>query len=147
VTDVVKVVVKEPETVRISQAVLPGPPGPPGAAGAQTLSIVAAQNLSGHRMVVATSAGAVYADPTNLAHADALLGLTTGAALAGNQVDVLVAGEIEEPSWSWTPGLPLYVIASGLLSHTPPSAGWVQMVALAVTATRILLTPRQSILQ
>jgi hypothetical protein len=42
VTDIVKVVVKEPETVRISgagemvviaQAVLPGPPGPPGQGG------------------------------------------------------------------------------------------------------------------
>lgn len=41
-TDVIKVVVKEPETVRISgagatvtiaQAVLPGPPGPPGPGG------------------------------------------------------------------------------------------------------------------
>jgi hypothetical protein len=46
VTDVVKVVVKEPETVRISgagalvtiaQAVLPGPPGPPGVGDMQKL--------------------------------------------------------------------------------------------------------------
>jgi len=125
----------------------PGPQGPPGSAGAQTLSITAAQNLSGHRMVVATSAGAVYADPTNPAHADALLGITIGAALSGDQVTVLVAGEMIEPSWSWTPGLPLYVTTSGLLSHTPPSTGWVQIAALAVTPTRILLTTRQSILQ
>jgi len=33
VTDVVKVVVKEPETVRISGAMLPGPPGPSGPPG------------------------------------------------------------------------------------------------------------------
>jgi hypothetical protein len=98
-------------------------------------------------MVVATPSGAVYADPANPAHADALLGLTTGAALAGDQVTVMVAGEIVEPSWSWTPGMPLFVTASGLLSHTPPSTGWVQMVALAVTATRILLSPRQSVFQ
>jgi hypothetical protein len=124
-----------------------GPQGPPGSAGAQTLTITAAQNLSGHRMVVATPSGAVYADPTNPAHADALLGLTTGAALSGDQVTVLAAGEMVEPSWSWTPGLPLYVTSSGLLSHTPPSTGWVQIVALAVTPTSILLTPRQSIFQ
>ena len=37
-TDVVKVVVKEPETVRISQAVLPGPPGPPGPGGSGFIS-------------------------------------------------------------------------------------------------------------
>jgi hypothetical protein len=98
-------------------------------------------------MVVATPSGAVYADSSNPAHADALLGLTIGAALAGDQATVLVAGEVVEPSWSWMPGLPLYVTASGLLSHTPPSTGWVQMVALAITATRILLSPRQSVLR
>ncbi len=123
----------------------PGPPGPPGSGGAQTLTLLAAQILSGHRMVVATPGGAIHADPTIPAHADALLGLTLGAALSGDPVAVLSAGEIDEPSWVWTPGLPLYVTPGGLLSHIPPSAGWAQMVALAIAATRILLTPRQAI--
>ena len=46
-TDVVKVIVREPATVRVSgagamvtiaQAVLPGPPGPPGANGLGSIS-------------------------------------------------------------------------------------------------------------
>lgn len=124
----------------------PGPIGPPGSGGAQTLSLTAAHVLSGHRMVVATPAGAAYADPADPAHADALVGLTTGAALAGDVATILAAGELDEPSWAWTPGLPLYVTAGGQLSHTPPAAGWAQMAALALTPTRVLLTPRPTIL-
>jgi hypothetical protein len=50
-TDAVRVIVREPETVRISgagamvtvaQAVLPGPPGPPGPAGANGLGAISA---------------------------------------------------------------------------------------------------------
>lgn len=123
----------------------PGPQGAPGSAGAQTLILPAARDLSGHRVVVATAAGADYADPAISAHADALAGLTTGAALTGADATILVAGEITEPSWTWTPGLPLYATAAGLLSHTPPSSGWVQIVATALTPTRIILTARQAI--
>lgn len=135
-----------PEIVEVAEQGPPGPPGPPGSGGAQTLSFPAAQTLSGHRMAVATPAGAVYADPATSGHADALLGLTIGAVVQGDTATILAAGEITEPSWAWTPGLPLYVIANGLLSHTPPASGWVQLAAVALTATRILLTPRQTIL-
>jgi hypothetical protein len=134
-----------PELIELALQGPPGPPGPPGAAGAQTLTLTAAADLSGHRMVVATAAGALYADPGTPAHADMLVGLTTGAALTGTPADILAAGELTEPSWSWTPGLPLYVVAGGLLSHTPPASGWVQMVAQALSSTRILLGIRQSI--
>lgn len=144
--DLVEVIGFGLEQVAVDTPGLPGPPGPPGSAGAQTLTLTAAQALSGHRMVVATASGAVYADPTDPDHADALVGLTTGAALMGDPASVLAAGELTEPSWAWTPGLPLYVTALGLLSHTPPPAGWVQMAALALTPTRVLLTPRQTIL-
>lgn len=122
-----------------------GPQGDPGSAGAQTLTLTAAQDLSGHRVVVAGASGAAYADPAIPAHVDALLGLTTGAALTGEEATILAAGELTEPSWSWTPGLPLYVTAGGLLSHTPPASGWTQIAALALSATRIVLTPRQAI--
>lgn len=136
----------EPTVVHVTVPGLPGPPGPPGGAGAQTMTLPAAHDLSGHRMVVSTPAGAAYADPTNPAHADTLVGLTMGAALMGDNATILTAGEISEPSWSWTPGQPLYVADGGLLSHTPPASGWVQMAAVALSATRILLTMRQSIL-
>lgn len=122
-----------------------GPAGAPGSAGAQTLTLDAATALSGHRVVVATPAGAAYADPGTLAHADAIVGITVGAALGGDPVTILASGELDESSWSWTPGLPLYAIPNGFLSHTPPASGWVQIIALAITQTRIVLTGRQAV--
>jgi hypothetical protein len=55
VTDVVKVIVKEPETLRIAQAVLPGPPGPPGPPGANGLGSISAD--PGNAIVTGTDGG------------------------------------------------------------------------------------------
>jgi len=142
VTDTVIIV--EPD-IRIVEAGMQGPPGPPGSGGAQTIEIVAAHTISGHRVVVATPAGAVYAHPDDPTHADAVLGITIGAAVAGDTATVLCAGEIIEPSWAWTPGQALFCTANGHLSTTPPSSGWSQIVAVAVASTRILLTGRQAV--
>ncbi|MDP2431267.1 MAG: hypothetical protein Q8O33_04495 [Pseudomonadota bacterium] len=145
------IVVGETE-IELIEVAAQGPAGPagangaPGTGGVQTITLTAARDLSGHRIVVATATGADYADPATPAHADAMIGLTTGAALSGDDVTVLAAGELVEPSWSWTPGLPLYAAPSGLLSHTPPASGWVQIVATAITPTRLLLSSRQAIL-
>ncbi len=137
----------EPTIVQVTVPGLQGPPGPSGAAGVQTLTLPASHDLSGHRAVVATAAGAAYADPGDPSYQDAVIGITTGAALAGETVSIQAAGEMVEPSWSWTPGQPIFVGASGALTQSPPANGWVQIVALAVTATRILIIGRQAILQ
>lgn len=125
----------------------PGPQGPQGPASAQTLNLPAAHALSGHRAVVATTMGAAYADPTNPAHQDAVVGITTGAALVGETATIQAVGEMTEPSWSWTPGLPIFVGAGGTLTHTPPSSGWVQSIATALTAQRIFVVGKPAIMQ
>lgn len=129
----------EPTIVNVTVPGLPGPPGPPGAAGAQTATLVAARDLSGHRAVAATASGADYADPDTPAHAGAVLGITTGAVLDGEQATIQTAGEMTEPSWTWTPGQTLYVGAMGQLASAPPTTGWVRPIATAITATRILI--------
>lgn len=143
----INAVVKEPQiVVRVAQPGLPGPPGPPGADGAATLTLTAGpEGVSGHRVVVLTPSGVRHADITDPAHADAALGLTLGAAVAGTQVTIQVSGEVIESSWDWTPGLPLFVAVDGLLSHAAPASGWTQMIAVALSPTKILLTPRQAV--
>jgi hypothetical protein len=143
------IIVQQPRQATITATALqgpPGPPGPPGSAGAQTLTLQAGIALGGHRVVCVDSSGqAIYPDRNNPAHADAVVGITTGAASAGANVTVLASGEMTEASWSWNPG-PLWVGDTGLLTQSPPSAGWSQIVAIALSATRIVLTPRQAIL-
>lgn len=96
--------------------------------------------ISGHRALMVLPAGGVaHADPS-LAGFE-FVGISTGAAAAGAQVQVVESGVITEPSWAWTPALPIYVAPSGNLTQTPPSSGTLQQVAVALSATAILVQP------
>lgn len=104
------------------------------------ISAPAAQALGGHRMAVITAAGlADYADNTIPAHADLVHGLTTGAVASGDMAQVLTRGEITEPSWNWTPGLPLYLVSNGLMSQTPPVSGFSLPAGSAISPTKIFI--------
>lgn len=76
----------------------------------------AAINLSGHRMVLLDdNRNATYASNDVLAHANRVFGLTKGAAAQGAQVEIIREVELQEPSWSWTVGEPIYLGANGTL--------------------------------
>lgn len=121
--------------------------GPAGASGLDATRVLRADtNLSGHRVVKPLPSGDVaYADHTELGDATSPLWLTLGAAVAGDLVEVRLFGEVEEPSWSWTPGLPVFLGTVGLLTQTPPSTGLLVMVANAPTPTSVFWGPRPPI--
>lgn len=132
----------ETETVLESPA-QQGPPGPqglPGQAGVAYLTYVADGALGGHRVVVPTTAGKVgYADNTNVAHANTVLGLTLGAAVDGDDVNVQTSGEVTEPSWNWTMGLPVFLATNGLLTQSYPTAAFVIILGVAVAPTKLVV--------
>ena len=130
-----------PEVVTVLPALIAGPPGLSEAA----LSMTAAVTLSGHRAVVLTSAGADYADRTNPMHARAAIGVTAGAATAGEPVTVRLGGVMDEPSWDWALNAPIYLGTAGLLTQVFPASGFACQLAWAVTATRIVIDPREPI--
>lgn len=97
---------------------------------------VAATSLSGHRAVTPQANGQlVYASNDNPAHIAVPLWITVGAASPGSAVDVLITGMMIEPSWSWTPGSPVYLGANGQLTQTPPAAPGAVFLAQVGTAT------------
>lgn len=101
----------------------------------------AGENLSASRAVRLDSAGAVrYADAGTAAHAGQVAGLTRTAASSSDEVDVIEAGIVDDPEWTWTPGAPIFAGASGALTQTAPSAptsAWSCVVAIAITDTRV----------
>jgi hypothetical protein len=118
-----------------------------GAEGTQYLSKVAGEALSGHRMVVLNSAGkAVYADNTTMTHVSKVLGMTVGSAVLDAAIDILRWGELEEPSWSWTLDLPIFLSTSGLLTQTPPTTGFSQIIGFPVSATKAYISLREPII-
>lgn len=148
-----------PATARLFHTSLPettlrlacvGPPGEPGPAGPQgevgpsgdapLLVATATTAIGGHRAVVLVgdgSQGAIYADQSIPDHAERFVGVTTGAADSGSPVTIQIGGEITEPSWNWIPGFPVYLSVQGLLTQTPPTTGFLQIIGISLSATRL----------
>lgn len=125
-----------------------------GPAGAQGISAGAIQRtvntpIGGHRLVVSVAGQVLYAEPLNIAHMGKLLGITTGAAIAGGSVEIRSDGEIQESSWSFVVDQPVYLGASGIPTQTVPSkpgAAFLQVIGFASATDRILLNPFQPII-
>ena len=113
-----------------------GPPGPSGSGSADT--ITAAEALGGHRVITAAGLHATNAT------IDLAIGITSGAASTGTQAAYVSSGFIDEPSWTWTPQLPIFIGASGVLTQIEP-IGTLRQVGTAVTATRIAVNLRPTI--
>lgn len=126
----------------IVEVSLQGPPGPPGPGTLLTVTATAGVLLSGHRAVVADDEGLlIYADRLLLEEIDRPVWLTTRSWSVGDEATVVAYGTVDEPSWAFTPGLPLYLGLNGLLSQIPPITGFLLRLGVAVTATRIFFNP------
>lgn len=118
-TDARQVIVVEDEQRSVSVG-SPGPQGVPGAPGSGTLAQIAAVDIGGHRVVRSAGAGTVsYASNSEPLHGDDTIGMSANAAMAGQEVTVVMSGALAFNGWAWTPGKPVYLAADGLLTQTP----------------------------
>lgn len=97
----------------------------------ETDTITAGEALGGLRLV--TAAG-LYLTQATLHLA---LGLTLNAAALNASVKVLLSGRYTDAGWTWTPGQPLFLGASAVMTHTPPTTGNTRRFGYALTATTI----------
>lgn len=127
----------------------PGPQGEKGDPGepswSHVVTAIAAETIYGHRAVRITNGRAYLVSSTNTIHAGQAVGISTGAATIGNSVMIQISGELVEPSWAFSPGR-VWVGLSGLLTQTPPSSGFQQVIARAIDATRIVINPETPII-
>lgn len=126
-------------TKTILRVVAAGPPGPPGPAGQAVTDVISSADhaLGGHRVVRATATGVTYASAEDPEVA-AVLGVTTHAANAANDITIRVSGALTEPSWTWQPG-PVYLASNGLLSQIPPTTGAIKEIGVAINQTTLLI--------
>jgi hypothetical protein len=124
-----------------------GPQGPPGESveTGSTITCTTAIAMSGHRFVVLDDDSAVYANCTTSDHAHRVVGMTTGASNAGS-VSIQTSGEHEEPTWSWTLGIPIFLSTTGLMTQTPPASGFLLIVGFPISATKIYIKIHQPII-
>ncbi len=150
------IVIESPDELIVNQLVTSvivltaGEQGPPGPSFDGTminkLSMPAQGALSGHRVMRGTGDGHVqYASSADVLDAPVVLGISTGAAADGAPISVQYAGEMIEPSWSWTPGLPIFCGVGGVLTQVNPSTGFSLVVGVASTPTVIVVGIKQPI--
>lgn len=108
------------------------------------LYMVAAQNLSGHRVVKAVDGGVDYASIVWPDEAKTVIGLTVGATLQGQFAKIQISGELMEPSWNWQLG-PVFNGVDGLLTQNNPSSGYSLVVGIAIEPTKLLISLKQPI--
>lgn len=122
---------------------LPGLPGPAG--GAAVLRTAAA--LSGHRVVTVDDDGElIYAECTDIGHLNRPVWFTTAAWGAGVAAAVTVVGTVTEPTWTWTPGLPVFLGSNGMpVQSPPPDAVFVRIVGYPATPTSLAFYPHPPI--
>lgn len=115
--------------------------GPKGDAGSSLQSYTAAVALSGHVAVTLDATGqAIPADCRTAAHAQAVLGVTTGAASIGADATVMSDGYLTSPGWGLAPGLPVYLGESGaLVQAVPVSALFIKPIGRALSSAAVLV--------
>jgi hypothetical protein len=106
-----------------------------GGSGVPTVSITAAENIGGHRAVLASG---LYADNGTLPNS-IVIGISTGAVSSGGQITCQVAGEMTEVSWTWDTSKPVYLGSAGLLTQTVPTAGVIVEIGKPTAATKLLI--------
>ena len=122
-----------------------GPAGPAGPSGGTGYTYPASTgSISGHRVVTFDAQHRVkYASNDTVAHANQIVGVTKNAAMENDQVEVVRSGEITEPSWNFTPNLPVYLGHNGYLTQTPPSpadAVFSVVIGFPITSTTLFVS-------
>ncbi len=108
---------------------------------------VAAYPIGGGRAVVSAGvAGIAYASPALLSHMHLFLGVTTGAVAAGDRADVVVTGLVEDSSWQFAPGQPVFLsaVTQGVLTQVPPTlpaSVFVLRIGVALSPTSLFVRP------
>lgn len=119
----------------------PGPQGVPGPTGSSAyVRLAGPGGIGGHRLVRSIGSGAVgYVSASNVDHGDDTEGLSLNAAAEGADVTIQTAGPVAFAGWAWTPQQPVFAGDDGLLTQTPPTTGFVQIVGHAEDATTLFL--------
>lgn len=130
-----KVIIRsKPSIVQVSTK---GIQGAPGSSGGATITAIATEAISGQRAVYAVAGGVALS--SSLANSSCeVVGVTTAAAILGDQVTVKTSGELIDPSFAFSVG-PVFLGLSGILTNTVPLTGSQVRIGKALSATKLLI--------
>lgn len=118
---------------------VPATPLSGGGGGSELTAMIAGQNMSSGRLVVASAGTVQYFDPTNMAHVGRGYGITKTSGLLGQQVTVQIFGVIQDAAFGFAADSIVFATTDGELTTTPPSSGHLQSAGVAIAANQLLI--------
>lgn len=110
------------------------------AATYNSIKLPTSNPLGGHRVLVQINDILEYADKDNPSHEGLIVGMSLEAVSSGN-ITIVTNGPIEYNGWAWVEG-PIYLGNNGLVTQTIPDTGFLQVIATAIAATKIIFNPQ-----
>jgi hypothetical protein len=80
------------------------------------------------------------ASSDNLNHYGKVVGIALASWPAHVSFSAILFGEITNPAWNWTPGLPIFLNGT-TLDHTAPNSGFSQRLGIAKASNQMLVDP------
>lgn len=105
--------------------------------GATILTFTAGASLSSGRAVIKDTGKVYYFDPTNVAHAGRILGITKTSAASNAPVDVQTSGIITDGAFLFLIDKPVFVGADGILVTTVPATRIIQRVGVSLATDKM----------
>jgi len=106
----------------------------------------AGQTISALRVIRISALGkAIYASSAVALDISTAIGVSITSAITGNNVMIVTNGEIEDLTWNWIPSAPIFLGVDGVLTQTPPTSGFLQIVGNAETSTKMKVNIQQAI--
>lgn len=120
-----------------------GETGARGAPGAAIMVKPASFPISGNRLVrLSDNSELAYATNAGSAVQARVVGLTLNAAITGDPVEILMDGDISEPSWNWDMSKLIYLGQDGYLTQVSPQApdaAYSVVVGFPISSTSMFL--------
>lgn len=118
-----------------------GKTGKTGPAGAEAIiERIGGEAIGGHRGVWVDGAERAWLAQPEDASAVNTIGISVAAASSGEIVQIRTAGQVSEPSWSWSTGR-VYLAPDGVLTQTIPTSGYLVRLGTALGPTTLVLAP------
>lgn len=103
--------------------------------GLDTAEFLASADIP--KLSLVTLSGLI-ANSNTMAHFNRVLGIVMDDVANGFIGTAIVEGEVDDPSWTWTPGSKLFLNGTAL-SLLAPTSGFSQMIAIVRTDTKIFV--------
>ena len=103
--------------------------------------------MSGHRAVALVDGVVVLADCSIESHAYLTMGVIQNAVISGEPVQVWNRHSVEELTWNWVAGEPVFLGHGGLLTQLAPVSPdlFILQIGVAITAHRLDVNIQQPI--